>query len=45
MFEGFKPQSNEFLWGIRLNNQRDWFLAHKQEYQDYFQTPMRQLAE
>lgn len=45
MFEGFKPQSNEFLWGIRLNNQRDWFLAHKQEYQDYVQIPMRQLAE
>lgn len=44
MFAGFCQQTNEFLWGIRLNNQRDWFQAHKQEFLDYVQTPMRQLA-
>lgn len=45
MFEGFCQQTNDFLWGIRLNNQRDWFQAHKQEFLDYVQTPMRQLAQ
>ena len=45
MFPGFTQQTNDFLWLLRLNNNRDWFQAHKQDYLDQVQTPMRQLAE
>lgn len=39
MFQGFSQQTNDFLWGIRFNNERSWFEAHKQEYLDYVQAP------
>ena len=26
MFTGFTPETIDFLWGIRMNNNRDWFL-------------------
>ena len=26
MFEGFSPETVDFLWGIRMNNNREWFL-------------------
>ena len=29
MFTGFTPETVDFLWGIRMNNNRDWFLEHK----------------
>ena len=44
-FSGFSQATNEFLWGIRLNNERPWFQAHRQEYVDHVQTPLRLLAE
>ena len=31
MFRGFSPETMDFLWGIRMNNERSWFLAHKNE--------------
>ena len=44
MFQGFSPESVEFLWGIRFNNERSWFLPRKQQFQDLLDIPMRQLA-
>ena len=44
-FSGFSEAATEFLWGIRFNNERPWFQAHKQAYVDHVQTPLRQLAE
>ncbi|MBR3753011.1 MAG: DUF2461 family protein, partial [Ruminiclostridium sp.] len=44
MFQGFSEATNEFLWGIRFNNEKPWFEAHKQEYIDHVQEPLRQLA-
>lgn len=44
MFQGFTPESIEFLWGIRFNNERPWFEAHKQQYLDLIQTPLRELG-
>ena len=26
MFQGFTPEAVEFLWGIKFNNNREWFL-------------------
>ena len=34
MFEGFYEETIQFLWEIRLNNQRPWFQDHKQVLQD-----------
>lgn len=44
MFEGFSPQTVDFLWGIRFNNERSWFEAHKTDYQTYLLAPMKELA-
>ena len=44
MFQGFSQNAVDFLWGIKFNNEREWFLAHKQDYLDYVDAPMRALA-
>ena len=44
MFQGFTDETVDFMWGIRLNNRRDWFEAHKEEYRACFQRPMQELA-
>lgn len=44
MFEGFTPETVDFLWGIRMNNNRDWFLAHKKDYVDTLYEPMKALG-
>ncbi len=44
MFEGFSPETIDFLWGIRMNNNRDWFLQHKEQYQRTLYAPMKALA-
>lgn len=43
MFQGFDDTTVDFMWGIRFNNERRWFEAHKQEYLDHFYAPMREL--
>lgn len=45
MFQGFTPQTIDFLWGIRMNNNREWFLEHKQDYQQTLYEPMKVLAQ
>ena len=44
MFEGYSPETVDFLWGIRLNNNRDWFLTHKPEYVKYLYEPTKALG-
>ena len=44
MFQGFSPETIDFLWGIRFNNNRDWFALHKQEYQSTLYEPMKSLS-
>lgn len=44
MFEGFRPEVVDFLWGIRLNNNREWFTDHKQMYQQELYEPMKALS-
>ena len=44
MFEGFFPEAIDFLWGIRMNNNRDWFQSHKQEYVNFLYEPMKALG-
>ena len=44
MFEGFSPETVDFLWGIRMNNNREWFLEHKKNYVNYLYEPMKALG-
>ncbi len=44
-FSGFSERSVEFLWGIRLNNDRGWFLEHREDYRRYLEAPMKALGE
>lgn len=44
MFQGFSQATIDFLWGISFNNERSWFQEHKQEFLDYVDVPMKELA-
>ena len=44
MFQGFSPETFDFLWGIRFNNNREWFLDHKEQYQRSLYEPMKALV-
>ena len=45
MFQGFTPETVDFLWGIRMNNNRDWFLEHKKQCVDTLYQPMKELGQ
>lgn len=45
MFTGFSPETIDFLWGIRMNNNRDWFLEHKNQYVTTLYEPMKALGQ
>jgi len=44
MFQGFSPETVDFLWGIRMNNNRDWFTENKKNYVSYLYEPMKALG-
>ena len=44
-FEGYTQETLDFLWGIRFNNERGWFMAHKEDYQAHLLRPTRELGE
>ena len=45
MFTGFTPETIDFLWGIRMNNNREWFLEHKGQYTSTLYEPMKALGQ
>ena len=45
MFEGFSPATIDFLWGIRMNNNREWFAENKKNYVNYLYEPMKALGQ
>lgn len=44
MFTGFTDATVDFMWGIRFNNEKPWFEAHKEIYLKEFYEPMRALG-
>lgn len=44
MFQGYSDETVDFLWGIRFHNERSWFLAHKEQYQDVLLRPTAELG-
>ena len=45
MFTGFSQETLDFLWGIRFNNDRTWFQAHKEVYLSELYQPMTELSD
>ncbi len=43
-FTGYTPETVDFLWGIRLNNNREWFIAHKPDYVNQLYEPTKALG-
>lgn len=44
MFEGYTQETVDFMWGIRFNNERSWFLPRKEIYQRTLLEPTKALA-
>ena len=44
MFNGFSQATGDFLWGLSINNDREWFNAHRDEYEAHLNGPFRALA-
>ncbi len=40
----YSEKTVDFLWSLRLNNNRDWFRAHKDEYEAWMLAPTKELA-
>lgn len=43
-FEGFSPKTLEFLRNLEANNNKAWFEAHRQEYQEHLLQPLQDLV-
>ena len=43
-FQGFAPETFEFLRNLKANNNKTWFEAHRQAYQEYLLQPLRDLV-
>jgi len=44
-FSNFPEASLRFLRRLKRNNNRDWFLSHKKEYEESIRKPMEELVE
>ena len=44
MFKGFSKETAEFLWELSFNNERPWFLAHKEQFERVLNEPLKALA-
>ena len=44
MFSGFSKETGEFLWELAFNNERPWFLAHKETFERVLNEPFKALA-
>jgi uncharacterized protein (TIGR02453 family) len=43
-FEGFSPDATRFLADLATNNNRDWFHAHRETYEQAVREPMKALV-
>ena len=44
-FVGFTQATIDFMWGLRINNNKVWFEEHKDEFVRDFQAPMKVLGQ
>ena len=44
MFQGFQAKASDFFWELCFHNEREWFHAHKEQFDALIGTPMKDLA-
>jgi uncharacterized protein (TIGR02453 family) len=44
MFNGFTDKTSEFFIGITLNNEKTWFEANRESYEQHLKLPLRELG-
>src|SRR5690242_13666408 len=44
VFQGFSPELPQFLGALRDNNTREWFQAHRAEYEQLLLEPAREFV-
>ena len=44
-FEGFTPETIDFLWELRMNNSKEWMEANRDRYKAVLKEPFDRLAE
>jgi len=44
MFNGFTQDTIDFMWNLRMNNNKAWFEANKDNFQQNFNNPMKALG-
>lgn len=44
MFKGFTDKTSEFLMGLMLNNEKSWFEANRESFEQNLKLPLRELA-
>jgi len=45
VFTGFSQETIDFMWNLRLNNNKEWFESHKEDFKTYLQIPMKELGQ
>ena len=43
-FQGFTPETSEYLWELSFHNERPWFLAHKEQFLRVLDAPFKALG-
>jgi uncharacterized protein (TIGR02453 family) len=43
-FSGFSPKTLKFLRGLKANNNKEWFNAHRSDYNEFVLRPLRDLV-
>lgn len=44
-FQGFYPETIDFLWSLRMNNHKEWMQENKAWYQQALKEPMEEFAD
>ena len=44
VLNGFSPETIDFMWNLRLNNEKSWFDAHKEEFVRVFCEPLKAIV-
>ena len=44
MFQGFTDETSRFFWELGFNNERPWFLEHKEQFEQVLNAPFKALA-
>ena len=43
-FEGFRPETIDFLWELRMNNSKEWMEQNRDRYKEVLKEPFDAFA-